>query len=189
MSTVELALNKTQLIDAINKGYELKFLFFWGHQPKNDTSLGKECFSQWYPSPFELNDIQYISAEHYMMAEKAKLFHNDELVSKILNATHPGEAKRLGREIINFDEALWIKHRFDIVVSGNLAKFRQHANLRQFLLNTGARVLVEASPVDKIWGIGLASDAPDVRQPQKWPGENLLGFALMQVRTILANES
>ena len=81
-----------------------------------------------------------------------------------------------------FDERLWADQRFDIVVSGNVRKFGQHADLRDFLLGTGDRVLVEASPRDRIWGIGLAADDERARSPEHWAGLNLLGFALMEAR-------
>ena len=121
------------------------------------------------------------TAEHYMMAEKARLFDNSA-TDAIVAAAHPGEAKKLGRKIRNFDQAIWEKHRFDIVVRGNLAKFSQHEPLKQYLLGTGDRVLVEASPHDRIWGIGIAESDPAAQNPYDWKGLNLLGFALMAVR-------
>ncbi|SDW42628.1 hypothetical protein SAMN05421504_101547 [Amycolatopsis xylanica] len=101
---------------------------------------------------------------------------------KIRKASHPNEAKTLGRQITGFDEQAWTKHRHDIVVAGNLAKFGQNAELKTFLLNTGDRVLVEASPLDRIWGIGLAEDDERAADPNRWLGLNMLGFALMEVR-------
>jgi ribA/ribD-fused uncharacterized protein len=103
-------------------------------------------------------------------------------IAQILAAKHPGEAKKLGREVQGFDETLWLEHRSDIVLRANLAKFGQQEALRTFLLNTGDRILVEASPDDQIWGIGLAEDHPDAAVPDRWKGLNLLGFALMEVR-------
>jgi hypothetical protein len=117
-----------------------------------------------------------------MMAEKARLFGDEAIRQEILATTHPKQAKALGRQVANFDNDTWVKHRFEIVVQGNKAKFSQHESLRTFLHNTGKRVLVEASPVDKIWGIGLAEDHPDAIAPERWQGLNLLGFALMVVR-------
>ena len=127
----------------------------------------------------------YKNAEQFMMAQKAKLFADDEIFQKILQASHPKEVKALGRLVKNYQEDLWQQHRFEIVVQGNLAKFSQNAELKQFLLGTGKRVLVEASPVDKIWGIGLATDDENAEKPLQWKGLNLLGFALMQVRNQL----
>lgn len=117
-----------------------------------------------------------------MMYRKVLLFGDSEAAQRLLSANNPGEAKAIGREVKGFDQASWDAHRFEIVVSGNLAKFSSNPALREFLLNTGNRVLVEASPVDKIWGVGLAEDNPACENPNLWKGANLLGFALMEVR-------
>lgn len=165
----------------INNGNKVKYIFFWGHQ-KSKKGITKSCFSQWYDVSFEEEGIKYISAEHYMMAEKGRLFGDEEMVEKIIASTNPREAKKSGREIRNFDEALWLNHRWDIVVRANLLKFGQSEELKEFLINTNERILVEASPVDKIWGVGLAADDETIENPKKWKGLNLLGFALMEVR-------
>lgn len=172
----------SQLIQRIQQGERLKYVFFWGHQPKKDGSIGKTCFSQWFESSFSLNGISYLTAEHYMMAEKARLFDDQDALNQIIASQTPALAKKLGRGIRGFDEARWNERRFDAVVEGNLAKFSQHASLKEFLLNTGDRILVEASPVDKIWGVGMAEDHLDIENPALWQGLNLLGFALMKVR-------
>jgi len=160
----------------------VKFLFFWGHTPPDDGSIGKFCFSQWWPSPFEVDGIRYATTEHWMMAQKAELFHDLDIKAQILAHESPGRAKELGRRIISFDQAIWEARRFDIVCQGNFHKFSQSQALQDFLLQTGERVLVEASPVDSIWGIGLAESDPKAQNPLLWPGQNLLGFALMEVR-------
>jgi ribA/ribD-fused uncharacterized protein len=98
----------------------------------------------------------YLSAEHFMMAAKARrLFGAAELAERIRLASNLGAAKAVGRQVAGFDERRWAACRWDVVVSGNLAKFGQHADLRRFLLGTGDRVLVEASRNDAIWGIGM----------------------------------
>ncbi|MDF7812513.1 NADAR family protein [Hymenobacter sp. YC55] len=170
----------------LEAGEPLKYLFFWGHTGQPGAAVGKECFSQWYPAAFTLDGDTYATAEHYMMAEKARLFGDDSTRAAILNASHPNEAKKLGREVQNFDGPQWDAARFAIVVRGNVAKFSQHPALREFLRQTNARVLVEASPVDAVWGIGLAQDSPHASNPTEWRGLNLLGFALMEVREQLA---
>lgn len=170
---------------AVAGGAHPKYIFFWGHRAQKDGSIGKGCFSQWWPSSFELDGVAYASAEHYMMAEKARLFGDEASRSAILRAATPAEAKKLGAQARGFVEDVWRQHRFEIVVRGNLARFTQNAELGEFLRNTGERVLVEASPVDRIWGIGLAEDDPRCLDPDQWQGLNLLGFALMEVRSKL----
>ena len=170
------------LIRTVREGTRPKYLFFWGHQPSKDGTITSTCLSQWFAAPFAIDGITYPTAEHYMMAEKARLFGDDEVLDRIIRAPHPGAAKKLGRQVQGFEESIWNAHRFDIVVRGNRAKFTQHDNLRTYLLGTRDRVLVEASPVDRIWGIGLARDDARAEDPEQWRGLNLLGFALMQVR-------
>jgi ribA/ribD-fused uncharacterized protein len=166
----------------IAENQDNKYLFFWGHQPNKDGSISKTCFSQWWLSSFEVDNVVYKTAEHWMMAKKAELFNDKEVLEKIIKANSPAEAKKLGREVKNYDDAVWLENRFEIVRQGNFYKFSQNNNLKEFLINTKDRVLVEASPVDPIWGIGMASDHKDVLNPEKWRGPNLLGFALMEVR-------
>jgi ribA/ribD-fused uncharacterized protein len=175
-----------QLIDKLSQDEKVKYVLFWGHQEKKGQTT-KSCFSQWYDSPFVEGDTKFLTAEHYMMHAKALLFGDLAAATKVLSAKTPGEAKTIGREIQNFDEEQWLKNRFEIVVNANLAKFSYNSELRQFLISTGDRVLVEASPVDKIWGIGLAKDDPIAENPTDWQGLNLLGYALMEVRTLLTN--
>jgi ribA/ribD-fused uncharacterized protein len=147
--------------------------------------IDKSCFSQWYPSAFEVDGINYKTAEHWMMAKKAVLFNDNEVLEKILQAQKAAVAKTLGREIRNFDPAVWDASAYSIVIEGNRHKFSQHESFKTFLLKTGNKVIVEASPADAIWGIGLAQDASDAGNPSKWRGTNLLGFALMEVRDLL----
>lgn len=170
------------LLHAIGERHAPKYLLFWGHQPGADGAIGKSCFSQWFEAGFEVDGQHYPTAEHFMMAEKARLFGDAPARSRILAARTPAEAKQLGRGVQGFDDARWEAARFDIVVRANQAKFSQNPALRDYLLATGDRVLVEASPVDRIWGIGLAATDPRALDPRAWCGLNLLGFALMQVR-------
>ncbi|WP_281557063.1 NADAR family protein [Thalassomonas sp. RHCl1] len=172
---------------ALGRGEKVKYLYFWGHQ-KPKAGIGKSCFSQWYQAPFDVDGRHYPTAEHYMMARKALLFKDQSAFEKILAAATPGEAKKLGRNVMGFDDKVWQKQRFAIVVEANLAKFSQLPELKAFLLDTGERVLVEASPVDNIWGVGLAADDMAIEDPANWQGLNLLGFALMAVRERLNKE-
>lgn len=164
----------------------MKFLFFWGHRPERDGSIGKGCLSQWWPCTFEVDGVAFTSAEHYMMWRKALLFDDHVVGSRVLAAASPGEAKALGRQVSGFDDAVWTASRLEIVVSGNLAKFGQDPALGSYLLGTGSRLLVEASPLDRVWGIGLEASDPRASDPSSWLGLNLLGEALMEVRSRLS---
>jgi ribA/ribD-fused uncharacterized protein len=178
-----------ELLSVIRAGGRPKYLAFWGHQPPPGGGVGKGCLSQWWPSAFTVDGEAYASAEHFMMAAKALLFGDAEMAGRIRDAPHPRAAKELGRQVRGFDEQRWAERRFDLVITGNLAKFSQHAELRDFLLRTGSRVLVEASPYDQVWGTGLAADHEHGASPEHWPGLNMLGFALMEVRHRLAAKS
>lgn len=167
------------------RGVRPKYLFFWKQQPQRDGSVGQGALSQWWPSPFTVDGVTYAGAEHWMMAGKARLFGDDAALARILETPHPHAVQKLGRQVRGFDEAVWTRHRWELVVEGSLAKFGQDAALREYLLGTGSRVLVEASPVDRIWGIGLAADDERSADPEQWRGMNLLGFALMEARTRL----
>ena len=117
-----------------------------------------------------------------MMAKKARLFGDTEMLAEIIEAPDPHEAKKLGRKVRNFDADVWSAKCFEIVVSGNVEKFRQNSEIREFLLSTGDTILVEAAPRDQIWGIGLGEHNERARDPAQWRGRNLLGFALTEVR-------
>lgn len=144
--------------------------------------MDKSCFSQWFPAKFEIDGVNYQSTEQYMMAQKAKLFNDEDIFQKILQTDDPKKIKALGRLVKNYQDEIWIAHRYEIVVQGNLAKFSQDNDLKAFLLGTSDQIIVEASPVDQIWGIGLAADHVNATNPNAWQGLNLLGFALMEVR-------
>lgn len=160
----------------------IPFLFFWGHQPSRDGSLTKTCFSQWWVALFEVDGVRYPTAEHWMMAGKARLFGDLEALGRVTATVSPAAAKKEGRLVKNFVPDTWDKHKFELVFAGNWHKFSQNDDLKRYLAGTGEHVLVEASPVDPVWGIGLAADHPAAKKPESWKGENLLGFALMEVR-------
>jgi ribA/ribD-fused uncharacterized protein len=184
--------DRDSLLAAIRAGWRPTYLMFWGHKaPAGGPAApaGKHCLSQWWGARFVVGDHSYMSAEHYMMAEKARLFGDEATLKRILAASNPAAAKRLGREVHSFDETAWAAARFAIVVAGNVAKFGQNPALAEFLRTTGERVLVEASPTDRIWGIGLAADHADAEHPERWRGLNLLGFALMETRRTLASSA
>ena len=169
----------------VRSGSRLKFVFFWGHTPRVPGRVDQSCLSNWYPARFAVDGITYPTSEHFMMAEKARLFADEEIRSQIIAAKSPGEAKSLGRQVSGFEESVWTRHRFEIVVSGNVAKFDQNEDLGEFLRITGSKVLVESSPRDSIWGIGMRKNDTHADNPLQWKGQNLLGFALMEVRARL----
>ena len=163
-------------------GRKRDLCLFWGHQPAQDGSLTRSCFSQWWMEEFHAIDNFYLCMEQYMMAEKAELFGDQEIQEQILKCNDPRQIKALGRKVRGFDQKVWDRFKYPIVLSGNWCKFSQNRLLREFLLSTGDSVLVEASPYDNIWGIRLPASAPEAQDPHKWRGQNLLGFALMEVR-------
>ncbi|WP_157536783.1 NADAR family protein [Kitasatospora mediocidica] len=179
---------REELAALVATGVRPKYLLFWGHRAERDGRIGAGSLSQWWPAAFVVDGVRYATAEHWMMAGKARLFGDEEIVPRILAARTPAEAKKLGRLVRGFDDVRWDAARFDLVVAGNVAKFGQDEALRTYLLGTGRRVLVEASPLDRIWGIGLAADSELATDPARWRGLNLLGFALMEARRRLAGQ-
>jgi ribA/ribD-fused uncharacterized protein len=155
----------------------MTYIFFW-----RQTEVPFGVFSQWSMQNFTVNEIVYSCTEQYMMAEKARLFGDTDTEAEIMSATKPNDFKRLGRKVKNFDQTTWEKSAFNIVVEGNIAKFQQNPELLAILLATGNSILVEASPYDKIWGIGMKSSDKRATTPTQWLGDNLLGQALMKVR-------
>lgn len=172
-------------VKAEQKAHDVSFLFFW-KPATSKSSLSRGCLSQWHLCEFSVGGTTYQCAEQYMMAEKARIFGDEATRQRILAESDPEAIKKLGREVQNFDAKVWDQQKFDVVVQGNLAKFGQNPALRKYLLSTGVRILVEASPFDRIWGIGMREDDKDVQKPERWFGTNLLGFALMVVRDELA---
>ncbi len=163
-----------------NAGKADKFLFFWGHQ--KSASISTSCLSQWYGSSFWQDEVHYVCAEQYMMAKKAECFGDKEALEQILSVKDPAQMKALGRQVRGFDAKVWDEVKFSVVLNASYLKFSQNAKLREFLLSTKDKILVEASPVDKIWGIGMSADDENAHNPVKWRGQNLLGFALMRAR-------
>lgn len=181
---VDCKYDQSWLMDLIVSDNCPNLLLFWGHRAKFDGTITKSCFSQWWPSPFIVDGDRFATAEHWMMAQKAKLFGDQETFDQILKEVNPQAVKALGRKVKNFDANLWDQSKLGIVLWGCIHKFQQNLPLRKFLLSTRNDVLVEASPVDPVWGIGLAQDHKDAQNPAKWEGLNLLGFALMTARDL-----
>jgi len=143
-------------------------------------------FSQWLPSKFKGPDgFVYSNCEQWMMAGKARLFKDNRMLEQILKTTDPKKVKGLGRCVSKFNEDIWKANRERIVLDGNLLKFSQDKVLARALLATGDKLLVEASPLDKIWGVGLNPETASRTSKSQWKGLNLLGIALMETRRIL----
>ena len=172
------------VIEQYQAGKRCEYVFFWGHHVQ-EGRVTKACFSQWYPARFHVDGVEYNCAEQYMMAEKARLFADEDVRMQIMQCEDPSEIKALGQLVRPFDAGIWSKHAQQIVIRGNLHKFGQHPELCRFLLDTGECILVEASPYDNIWGIGMKESDEGVDNPCLWKGTNYLGFALMEVRDLL----
>jgi len=149
-----------------------KFTFFYGGP-----------FSNWYPSPFtDVNGITYNCSEQYMMYHKAKMFKNAEIANAIMNAVHPADQKALGKLVKGFDRDYWQIFAKTIVLAGCFYKFTQNDYCNEALRVTDGTLLVEASPTDVIWGIGMAENNPDRFDPANWKGTNWLGEVLTTLR-------
>lgn len=165
-----------------NAGKKLDYNMFWGHQPSADGSMNQSCLSQWWMEDFQYENDIYCCMEQFMMAQKAEVFDDAEIREEIMNCREPKEIKALGRKVRGFDESVWNKVKYSIVLNGNFRKFTQNPKLREFLLSIGENILVEASTYDAIWGIRMSANNENAQNPMKWQGQNLLGFALMEVR-------
>ncbi len=139
-------------------------------------------FSQWYMADFTVERLTFKCAEQYMMYHKALLFADREIAEAVLQTKVPSKHKALGRKVQGFDAQKWQLFREGIVYMGNYYKFTQNPELKKALLATGSALLVEASPTDRIWGVGLAEDDPKIQDAKNWRGLNLLGMALSRVR-------
>lgn len=169
-------------IESVNNGNNI--IPFW---KTHGSNIDEGCLCQWYKCKFydPMDDIEYCCTEQFMMAQKANLFGDEESMIKIINETNPANIQKLGRLVKNFDPVKWDKFKYYIVVNGNIRKFEQNPKLKEYLLSTDDSILVEASPYDKIWGVGISEDNDDIWYPEYWKGQNLLGFALMEVRKML----
>jgi ribA/ribD-fused uncharacterized protein len=155
-----------------NSKKRLDYVFFW--------SSG--CFNQWYGSNFIADGNKYNCAEQYMMAQKALVFDDQKIFKRILSSYDPKQIKALGREVKGFNSNKWDSVKYSIVLNGNFYKFTQNEEIKEELISTKNKILVEASPYDKIWGIGLSDEDKNIENPNYWKGQNMLGFALMEVR-------
>ena len=172
-------MNVADVIAMYDQGQKPDYVFFWG----------SDCyFSNWHPAEFEVDGVRYWCTEQYMMARKAALFGDNEILGEIMASRSQKEIKALGRKVKNFNEDVWLKNRLLVMFDGNYAKFTQNAYLKSYIVKQRGKILVEASPYDTIWGVGLSSKDNAIYNPHNWRGENLLGFTLMQVRDQIIKE-
>lgn len=157
----------------------LDAVYFW-----RPTERPYGVFSNWAITPFHdpQSDIYFQSTEHYMMYYKAMLMEDPDMAKAIANTPTPKRARELGRKVRNWDEQKWVEHREQVMYDGILLKCRYHPQVAKLLINTNTKVIVEASPFDCIWGIGLRESDLRAKDPKKWKGKNLLGKSLMKVR-------
>jgi hypothetical protein len=148
-------------------------IYFWSE---------KDFLSNFYPSPFIIDNYNYRFVEEYIMRKKALLFEDDDILNKIAQAKTPYAIKKLGRQVKNFDNIIWLEYRDKILYDGIFEKFNQNKDLKKLLLDTYNKILVEASKYDKIYGVGLEESNDNILNEENWKGENLLGKTLMLVR-------
>ena len=154
---------------------------FYGHRPAR-PGAGPWMLSNFWPADFLVDGVRYRHNEQFMMAGKARLFGDTAALERILAEPNPLRVKQLGRAVRGFEPAVWDEACYGIVLTGLLAKFGQNRSLATYLASTAPAVLVEASPTDRVWGVGLSVTDPDVREPRRWRGRNMLGFALTECR-------
>ena len=148
-----------------------KYVFFWNG-----------IYSQWHKAPMIIEGVEYNCCEQYMVHQKALVFNDLDTAEKILATSNPKDQKALGRQVMGFNKEKWDSVCLGIVYKGNFAKFTQNPDLAEELIATGDRLLVEASPYDRLWGIGMREEDPGVEDPSNWKGLNLLGWSITLVK-------
>lgn len=171
------------LVKALAGGPEDKYVFFYGGTKGTPNSY----LSNWYPVDFVVNSITYNCVEQFMMACKANIFGDQKALEQIMTTDKPAVQKQVGKTVIGFTNEIWDQYKERVVFQGCLAKFDQNPDLKEKLLSTQGKTLVEASPYDRIWGIGLSETDPLRFNEAKW-GQNLLGKALMKVRDVIRTQ-
>ena len=163
-------------------GQTFDYVYFWGHRP-HPARITKSCLSQWFAAGFTHGDVYFPTAEHWMMYQKAQVAGDAAAAAAVLAEPSARRVKAIGRRVRNYDDRLWTARKYAVVVEGSVKKFTADPALREYLLGTGDAVLVEASPYDNQWGIGMdEAEAKQLGDPARWRGTNLLGWALMEAR-------
>ena len=148
------------------------------HNPDEENAY----LSNWYLSDFEVDGVRFSSMEQYMMYQKAVTFKDANTAEKIMRGSDFAKIKQYGREVSSYDDVVWNGIRQIVVYRGLLAKFSQNEELKQRLKKTGDAILAECAVNDRIWATGISMKDERRFEMDQWRGENLLGFALMQVR-------
>jgi len=161
-----------------------KYVLFFGPE---------DCPSQWYPVKFktrlfDFENLEFNCSEQFMMAAKALFFDDKESFVKIMNTSSPNQQKSLGRNVQGFDKDKWNAVCRPLVTVGNMAKFTQNDDLKQFMLDNEGKIFVEASPYDDIWGVKLGANDPRILDPSKWRGTNWLGEILTRINIIICKK-
>jgi len=146
----------------------------------------KDILSNFYHTSFEIDGVKYNCVEQYFQYQKAITFCAQDIAEKILKTTSPTLQKSLGcKSIPNFNGKIWNSMCINIMQKGLYAKFSQNLKLKQFLVDTGDKILVEAAPRDLFWGVGFGKTNEKIQDPKKWRGQNRLGFELMKTRKLI----
>lgn len=168
-----------------SKEEEFTYLFFSRPTPSENGRPGEGALSTRWVAPFQIGDQEYPTVDHFMMYSKAMLFGDEESAEKILATESPDRVQELGRQVKDFDSELWREHRFAIALRGNLAKFSQNEDLKEYIFSTGEAIFIATSASELVWGIGLSEEQARQTSPINWKGLNLLGFALVRTRALL----
>lgn len=171
-------INVEEVLKRYDDGRQLKFEIFYDGD-----------FAQFEKSNFTIKNVNYFCVEHYLLASRAILFNDKEMLEKIMESKSIRQAKIFGKNIRNFNQEVWDKHKLNMSYVSNLCKFQQDEVLKFKLLETENSILVNADVYDDVWGIGKKITDLDIRNPHSWRGENYLGFILMKIREDFKNES
>jgi len=169
----------------MQEGETPSFTFFYGSKLASPVELDNACLAQGFQCDVTHAGITFASAKHLMLWMKARFFGDNEAADRILAEPDSQKIKAIGREVKGFEQNAWDIVYRGFIAHANLQKFTQHPLLQSYLLDTGDSIIVEAHPTDTRYGTGLLADHPDARSPEKWPGENDLGFILMEVRDLI----
>ena len=160
-----------------------KYIYFWGDWPSNFQPVK-------FTIKFDGKTHTFHNSEQFFMFAKAMTFKDEKIAEQILReGIDPKKAKKLGRKVSNYDDKVWDKLRYKIMLKGNMCKYTQNEELKKKLLdpNFDGKHFCEASPKDRVWGCGLHENDPLIDDESNWLGQNLLGKVLDEVRERIKN--